>query len=303
MSDIFHAIIDEEAIKLSEKITMTIKELLETKHLYQSIHIPLLDKLSVEEQSKIKKYYDREDLSNYAIKDNIARIHSIYTHKSWEPIYKVQSQIYNSRMPQSLLFLVPHVKLFCHKCQRIEAFNYVSGYDMLQPSTEAMAAIHIGLEPSTQIFVFSFHCQSCKGVPEVFLVRREKNKLTLSGRSPIEHVEIPSVIPKTVKQFFSDAIVAHQSGQTLAGVFLFRVFIEQWTQSQCKTNGLKADKAIDEYMNSLPDDFKKRFPSFKSIYEKLSVDIHSAIGSAELFEETRVSIIEHFDASRLYKLK
>jgi adenylate kinase len=72
----------------------------------------------------------------------------------------------------------------------------------------------------------SYQCQSCKGVPEVFLVRREHLKRTNAGRAPIEHVEVPKDIPKHVSRFFRGAIVAHQSGQTLAGIFLLQTLIE-----------------------------------------------------------------------------
>ena len=45
----------------------------------------------------------------------------------------------------------------------------------------------------------SFLCQSCKGIPEVFLIRREGLKLILSGRAPMEVADVPTVIPKTPK--------------------------------------------------------------------------------------------------------
>jgi hypothetical protein len=115
-------------------------------------------------------------------------------------------------------------------------------------------------------------------------------------------VEQPRFIPKAIARFYSGAVVAHQSGQTLAGVFLFRVLIEQWVQSQSEKKGLKVDQALDNYIIGLPKDFKERFPSFRSLYEELSADIHSATGSAELFEKAGKQIIEHFDARRLFKL-
>jgi hypothetical protein len=50
----------------------------------------------------------------------------------------------------------------------------------------------------------------------------------LSGRAPIEHVLVPNVIPKNAAGFFKDALIAYQSGQTLAALFLLRTLIEQW---------------------------------------------------------------------------
>ena len=63
-----------------------------------------------------------------------------------------------------------------------------------------------------------------------------------------------------------------------------------------------ADKLLDAYMSTLPDDFKARFASFRSLYENLSDDIHAAKGNAELFERVLTKIEEHFEARHLFKL-
>jgi hypothetical protein len=128
-------------------------------------------------------------------------------------------------------------------------------------------------------------------------------KLILCGRAPIEEVEVPSVIPKKISKYFSDAIVAYQSGQTLAGNFLLRTIIEQWCRSKIQEPSLKADEIIDKYMESLPDNFNSQFKSMREIYGKLSDDIHKAIGSPGLFEEAKDAIIEHFEARRIFRLK
>jgi hypothetical protein len=83
---------------------------------------------------------------------------------------------------------------------------------------------------AVQIFFLAYECQSCKSFPEVFMIRREKMKLTPSGRTPIEKVEIPKFIPKAQREFFSDAIIAFNSGQILAGKFLLRTFVEQYVR-------------------------------------------------------------------------
>lgn len=55
-------------------------------------------------------------------------------------------------------------------------------------------------------------------------------------------------------------------------------------------------------MDSLPDDFKKRFPSMRELYTQLSDDIHQANGPKILFEEVKEKINEHFKARELYKI-
>jgi hypothetical protein len=153
-----------------------------------------------------------------------------------------------------------------------------------------------------QVFALSYRCQPCKGPPEVFLVRRHGMKLALAGRAPIEHTAVPGYIPKTVRHFYSGAVVAHQSGQTLAGLFLLRIVIEQFAYASTGVRN-RADDALEAYMAALPGDFKNRFTSLKSLYEKLSADIHAAAGSAELFKESAKAIAEHFDARRLFRIR
>jgi hypothetical protein len=201
----------------------------------------------------------------------------------------------------AFFFDTPDVKLYCTKCGRLEAFNAVSTEEFLRRGAGSRDNFSTN-QGIVQVFVMSFLCQSCKGVPEVFTIRREGAKLVLCGRAPIEHIEVPTVIPKQVRPLFSGAIVAHQSGQTLAGIFLLRTLIEQWAQSAAPSKGIQADEAIDSYLTTLPEDFKGRFPSLRALYGELSADIHCATGSSELFEKARNQILEHFDARRLYKL-
>ena len=78
------------------------------------------------------------------------------------------------------------MKLFCEQCGRTEAFNSVSAQDFLTRG-ELFNNIKFWQRDSIQTYVLSFLCQSCKSVPEVFLVRRKREKLTLCGRAPIEH--------------------------------------------------------------------------------------------------------------------
>ena len=55
-------------------------------------------------------------------------------------------------------------------------------------------------------------------------------------------------------------------------------------------------------MTTLPDDFKARFASFRSLYDNLSDDMHTAKGNTDLFERTLAQIEEHFEARRLFRL-
>ena len=55
-------------------------------------------------------------------------------------------------------------------------------------------------------------------------------------------------------------------------------------------------------MESLPEDFKARFPSLRFIYEHLSADIHAATGSDELYTKMIADISLPFAARQLFGL-
>jgi len=273
-----------------QRITQGVKSLLELKHLYQSTRLEyedLLDALLKRGTTwpvEVAHRFPKLIQANWKPFDNSYRGMHHPSGDDWPPI---------SLRP-------PDVKLFCQTCKRIEAFNSISSEDFLRRDQSSGPFVSSG--QTIQLFVFSFLCQSCKSTPEVFLVRRQGLKLTNSGRSPIEHVDVPSVIPKSVQSFYSGAVVAHQSGQTLAGIFLLRTLIEQWARSKAPPGQLLADAVLDAYMATLPENFKSQFPSFRDLYGDLSVDIHAAKGDPALFDKARDEIVEHFEARRLFKL-
>jgi len=264
-----------------DRIAEALRSLIQEKHLYQSISITFDDVLPDMPPDKNPFTAQMKYLRDA-------------TRRPWSLL---DPQNPPKATNDWLLYVKPpDVKLFCAICDRIEAFNLISVEEFFAREKEFS---HPG-EP-TQAFVLSYRCQSCKSVPEVFLVRRNGFKLTNTGRSPIEHVDVPSAIPKSVRRFYGGVIVAHQSGQTLAALFLLRTLIEQYGRASTKVEGL-ADQVLDAYMKSLPDDFKGRFPSMRDLYGTLSDDIHAAKGSAELFERARREIEEHFRARELFKI-
>ncbi len=116
----------------------------------------------------------------------------------------------------------------------------------------------------------------------------------------MEYVDIPADIPRQVHKFYRGALLAYQSGETLAGNFMLRTVIEQWARHATgKESSRDAEDIMESYMASLPEDFKRNFSSMRSLYGELSNDIHGAVGSLELFEGSIVKIIEHFEARRL----
>jgi len=191
------------------------RDLLQSKHLYQSVQLPqpprwseIAEKPANDDPNLSRawvEYEFRERLTQTArwfIEDPAATRRSLDVSGNVEAV-------------EALRFRPPDLKLFCTPCERVEAFNLISAEDFLQRTQHMQQKGNVG---AVQLFVLSYQCQSCKGVPEAFLVRRQAARLTLSGRSPIEHVSVPNQIPKAVKRFYRGAVVAHQSGETIAGI-------------------------------------------------------------------------------------
>jgi hypothetical protein len=275
----FHQWVRSRHDEFQRNVATAIGTLLQQKHLYQSVLIPATDTyVSIKDKKRVE---ERMPTVTAAIRN------------AWslEPV--------SSRDVEACHFTPPDVKLFCVTCDRLEPFNLVSAADVFRPLQAG--AFQVKGE-TQQAFLLAYKCQSCKGTPELFLIRRRGLKLTNEGRSPIEHVDVPSFIPRQVKRFLGGAIVAHQSGQTLAGVFLLRTLIEQWARSATGSKKEQADQVLADYMATLPDDFTTRFPSMRALYGELSVEIHAATGTSELFAKAMEQVIQHFDVRRTFKL-
>lgn len=196
-------------------------------------------------------------------------------------------------------FELPVINTFCNQCKERWPFQPVSGGSYVIQGNGEDEFFYLGYKC----------CQPCKSEPIRFLVRREKLKLQLAGRYPMEVLPTPKVLPKSASKYYGDAMIAHHAGQTLAGLFLLRVFIEQFWRKVPEVQKLVAENSRatgDEqgkaYQATLPPALNSEFPSLKDVYGKLSEAIHSASADASLFDGSCAQIEEHFDARRLFKI-
>ena len=291
---------------LRDSFSSALKQLLSKKHLYQSVPV---DTTCAELEIK-RRFTERAKILPVGAHLNEQRVTErdvyAYVHAEWflEPAVEGMTGARPLRAvpkPETELRL-PIVECFCAEksCDQIRPFHAVSGFCKIQTSIEV---------PNEQWLFLSYQCQACKGTPVRFLVRRSGCRVTLSGRDPIEAVQVPSIIPKAHAKHLRDAIIAHQSGQTLAGLFLLRVFIESYwkrlepvTAALAKNARPSGDEFGTAYNSTLPTDFKSRFPSLPDVYSNLSAAIHEANPSTELFQQSYDMIVEHFDALRLFKI-
>ncbi len=301
--DIFH----EVCARYAEAIASAFKELLENKHLYQSVKVNR-DIMPSESTLKLLE------------KPSVARLEKailLTFHEPWTARINIRHTELLTRMTgethtleNEVIFYLPSIKTFCPTCQRLEPHNprieFISG---LKISREKNITI-LNLEPGVsyaateQAFTFGYQCQGCSDPPVIFLVYRSENNITLVGRNPMEAVEVPKYIPEKTKRFYSQAIVARRTNYTLAGNFLLRTFIEQTVFGEVNNPeqyGKSTDLLLDAYMATLHQSVRSDSPSLRVVYDYLSDDMHLAKGSEEVFEKAFMDINAHFELKDIYK--
>jgi hypothetical protein len=272
-------------------VTAGIKELLESKHLYQSVTV---DHKSI--HARVAAASASKDLLDEFLSEVDRPLLWPWTVDAPTRIPRFRAGPASTEAPT---WQAPDVKLFCNTCGRLEPFNLTNARTLLRSEIEDESVRRNGV--NHQAYVLQYLCQSCKSVPELFLVKRQNLKFTLAGRAPMEHVPVPDEFPKPIREFYSGGVVAFQSGQVLAALFMLRTACEQWTRRFALPTD-RADVANDKYMTSLPADFKTRFPSLAKIYADLSSAIHAARADEALYLNTLADLQEHFKARALFKL-
>jgi len=285
-------------IWLSKKATDELKALLEAKHLYQKVDIDP-NNVAI---NLVKQIYPnhQEYFSAWMVHELPAKQLVLEPHLN--AAAKIAAQI-----TPSIPLILPHLSLFCKLCGRREAFAPVWHTDLFG---EIRAAMTVGMLKKTalpngfQMFSLVYQCQRCLGIPESFLVRREGWNLSLQGRSPMEQIEVPNYLPKSESRFYRDAVIAFNSGKTLAALFYLRTFVEQFARRITGTTGkATGDEILDAYYKTLPAKQASHLPSLRECYDKLSEAIHSTREDAALFESAKSEIERHFEFRRLFKIE
>ena len=286
--------------ELTKQVGDALKRLLCEKHLYQCVEV---DQKPLTTMSKLTD--DERVLDGYKAKGE----KDVFDPAGWIDLglsipWLIDGCNIRGSMADIVLFQMPPIFTFCSTCDGRQPFNPVG-----QMSTSFLRVEHDEYFNQDQTYHLGYECQGCHKTFVRFLVRRDKLKFRLCGRDPIEAIPAPKELPKAYSKFYSDAQIAHHAGQTLAGIFLLRTFIEQFwrsvpavktvIQGQLRATGDEQGKA---YQGILPDDFKGRFPSLLEIYGKLSAAMHDANADATLFEDSCAKVLEHFEARRLFKI-
>lgn len=297
------------------QVSETIKRLIENRHLYQSEEVDISDLTRLVNDFEMSE--EAQQIQIILQRPNIGGIHapmpSLADQKQklectldrlltlpWRffiPTMLKRRRIVDPTGEDWCFFELPSVLATCDHCNNIRpAHNPGLPGD---PSDPHIIELLPGT-PTIQVFVFPYQCQSCRGEPIVFLVRRNGLKITLVGRSRFEKVHVPKALPKEEKDLFSEATIAFDSGRTLAALFFLRSFIEQYMRRTCgTTERIPGEDLADQYNALLDETFPSQFRSFRTNYSTLSDCLHRAHGAADVFLAQRDAIIKHFEMLQL----
>lgn len=295
--------------RVGEAISEALRILLSEKHLYQSVKVDFgfLDEIAARNHSLAQKSATRPMMgAGPRHVDPLSSFRSeltVYSQCLWfpsnaAPLVSTGTDIFNLNNNEVQKYPLPTIKAACNHCEEKGPFNPVGAL----VESSKIAAID-------QWLSVSYQCQNCKKEPIRFLIRRNNNKFILSGRDPFETIDIPGFIPKLHAANLRNAIIANHAGQTLAGIFLMRVFVEQFWKSVPEVASSIAtkvrptgDELGEAYKATLPAAFKERFPTLREVYDSLSEAMHSARADTVVFSKCFDQVIEHFDARRLFKM-
>ncbi len=281
--------------KIACEVNVALLRLLSEKHLYQSVQLDV-DAINAFAKTitpglQVAVGTRVTTRSNW-IDEEIS--------KQWFPNDGSNNAAFASAGGSIIVFDLPTVETHCKVCKAAPPFNPVPDDNRT-----------LNGENQNQWFYLSYLCQKCKKIPIRVLVRRKGNTLTLAGRDPIESIPAPKCIPEEFSEYFADAQILRNAGKTLAGLFLLRVFIEQFwrtipeikefIQRYAEGKRPSGDELGERYQKTLRTEIKESFPSLRRIYQELSDALHAAKADEELFERCHADILTHFDAIKMYE--
>lgn len=275
-----------EELDESTIIEHALQELINTRHLYQSVRVDFAPALkSRAREAWLRRQRGDLPLPSTSEEDILKELLAELDDRDWFPV--------NDKPPVGKTFFVfPPARTLCSVCEETEPFNLIRD--------EPVQVISLG-KKGRQVFSFSIQCQRCKDCVIVVLVKREARKLQLVGRSDFEQVQAPAFIEKGLRKFYSQAVIAYQSGHTLPALFMLRTLIEQHMRVATGKTTLRGDELCDEYSATFPPEMKTgKFPSFKVIYRNLSDALHRADEDMALFESEIENVKLHFETLDLF---
>ena len=292
--------------KTRSSVSESVRTLLEHKHLYQSVEADIsVDREEVRKSVDLERHYTTQNhiaAFQRSVNDKHIGTEVDCTRKILEAVpwrfwvdQPDPGDINDSSLEyKSLDIQLPDIKVACDFCD-----------DTVQPHNPVRVngledGVTAELGSQKQIFFLSYLCQSCKRESVIYTVRREEKKLTIVGRSRFESVPIPETM-KNLREarFYRDAVIAFNTGRTLASLFYLRTLIEQYFRRVLavdKDEKIRGEDLARDYRKLLDEDFPRKFDTLGNTYDSLSDALHAACEDEALYISAKADIEKHFKA-------
>ena len=263
---------------LADACTDLVKDLIENHYLYQSINLTydrfnksIVEACGLNEDRQVKESYN--NFFSHEI--------SFFGGGGTKPPYDEFTE--HVEFPTTIVTA-------CEHCKGARLPHNL--YSIKEPD------FYDNCDPSDQTYCFVLQCQNCKGNFLYVMVRRTGSRFRLVGRSAVEMPNLPDGFPKGQIKYFADAIAAHRTGNTLAGVCLFRIALEQYLRDVTGNNAtnISGDALYEALKHYLP----KEFPigsvrGLGEVYGRLSEVMHNP----DLLSEKEFDLLMH-DVTRFF---
>ena len=295
--------------EFGEQVHLSLRNLFERKHLYQSERIevpgfesayPLLINPSSKDSSPkgvmmpVGSSYQYKTLSE----DQMKQLQWL-----WPKVQNIGLTFELQKTPSQPLCVViddnklsvalPIVSRHCPVCENISPHH--PGFFGADTCGAGTSIRPVPGKPSIEVFLFPYQCQQCRKEPLVFSVRRDGVKFQLTGRSLFVMDPIPSFVPKPVRNFYSESLVASSAGKPLAGCLYLRLVVEHHMRTFVKMPEKSSGEDLsDAYARVLHPEFPRSRASLRVVYSDLSEVIHTGREDAVVFERCLYTIHEHF---------
>ena len=264
-----------------------IKELLETKGLYQNVRVndAVFDKLPA---GFVQEFRKRPVVPNSRGEGDDYR-HGRRVNGT-QPLGTSQDEM-------DAGFYLPNVTLDCLRCAR------PTSYLSMTCSLAVCGPYPILREDTEQVFSLVYRCSICRSTYVVFQVLRKGFKMQLTGRSIPFRPAIAKEWPKEIEDIVKDAFAAAAENDVAAAYYHLRTAAEFYLKKEC---GIAIETKIDgselcEKYNAMMDErLKTGFPSFASIHTEVSAGLHSRVVTAERFTKLANDFLAHLKAKELF---
>jgi hypothetical protein len=298
-------------------VETAVRELLETKHLYQSVRIslePIRAAISASKATfvesgrpgpfsrgsfgltagEIERHHVRH-------KQELGKILNCLTRNDWKLVTEdlrdipLRSNHPDSPNGEPICFLPTICRGCCH-CDAVRPPHNPGYFGSQKPEPlldVVMPRVHN--RPTTQYWSIAYQCQSCRAEPVVYSVRREGEKLQIVGRSLFDRVSIPRHYPTHLHRFYSETQIARTAGKPLPGSLYLRLLIEHYMRSVLGIAArVTGDELADAYSQRLSPNFPRSEASLKEVYAILSSIIHEGRDDSDILDAMIEKVDRHF---------